>query len=193
MAVSIVEDWLAEITTCPDCPVSVAAVDGAAAGLCEAVVAGECPLTCVVAGFETALLQCAAPRGLACDVDARPGLGTAAAAAAESPAQGAVEEIAFSRVWCRAEALRCGVLTSLLRAAVRLDAMLLERTPQQAPPCDSLLGILGQHLHAAAVYPQRLQAALSTEACVLAAAAAMLYRAQGNVQVRQIEAAGREQ
>lgn len=175
-AVSIVEDWLAEVTGCTGSIVSAATVEGAAAGLFDALLAGECPMTCVVAGFETALLQCAAPRGLGAGLLNAPDQGPESAG---SHLEAVAEETRFSGVWCRPEALQCKTFTSLLSCALRLQALLQTRALEQG----DLISMLLWQLHTAAVHPERLQAALNTEACCLAAAAAALYRTQGNQQV----------
>ncbi len=173
-AVSVVEGWLGEVTGCVDQPVTDALARGAAAGLRDALAAGQCPLSCVVAGFETALLECAAPRGLGCSPveDC-----TGDAASSGNARAGVIEDITFSAVWCRREVLQTRCFTGLMVCARGLERLLGAR--QQ----DSFLKGLLQRLHAAAVRPPPgLHTALHTPACSAAAACASLYRAQGNVQ-----------
>ena len=185
-AVSIVENWLGEVTAAAGQRAAHAAVQGAVAGLHEAMLQRQCPLhaSCMVAGFETALLQCAGPRGLSCgDV--------VGAQARSGVASAAVEDEPFTAVWCRPEVLRSRAFTGLLLGAQQLDARLagsggraaaLRREPQQP----GLLEQLQARLHLSAAQPLLLhgQAGVDPQACSLAAAAATLYRMQGNEQVR---------
>ncbi|KAK9914861.1 hypothetical protein WJX75_001431 [Coccomyxa subellipsoidea] len=180
-AVSIVEGWLGEITSCVEQPVTDALARGAAAGLRDALAAGQCPLSCVVAGFETALLECAAPRGLGCSLaDECPG----DAASSGSGQAGSVEDIPFSSVWCRREVLQTRCFTGMLACARALGRLLLQARAQQQ---EGFMEMLLQRLHAAAVRPPPgVHAALHTPACSAAAACAALYRAQGNLQAMRV-------
>lgn len=180
-AVSIVEGWLGEITSCVEQPVTDALARGAAAGLRDALAAGQCPLSCVVAGFETALLECAAPHGLGCSLAEE----CAGDAASSGSAQaGSVEDIPFSSIWCRREVLQTRCFTGLLVCARALGRLLLQARAQQQ---EGFMEMLLQRLHAAAVRPPPgLHTALHTPACSAAAACAALYRAQGNLQASSL-------
>ncbi|CAL8468417.1 g7957 [Coccomyxa elongata] len=181
-AVSVVEGWLGELTGCVEQPVSAELVQGAAAGLRNALCAGQCPLTCIIAGFETALLECAAPRGFGCSLSDE---GVGGASSSSSIESGRIEDITFSAVWCRQEVLQAGSFTGLLASARALERLLLQaRGPRQQ---EGFMEVLLRRLHTAAVRPPPgLQTALHTEACAAAAACAALYRAQGNMQAMRV-------
>lgn len=178
-AVSVVEGWLEELTSCTEQPVTMTVVQAAAAGLRDALAAGQCPLSCVVAGFETALLECAAPRGFGCAVPENRAELESCSGSAEADR---IEDIPFSAVWCRREVLQAGTFTALLSCARSLGRLLegVRRIQRDGHLVEMLL----QRLHAAAVQtPLRLQSALHTESCAVAAACAALYRAGGNLEV----------
>lgn len=179
-AVSIVEDWLGEVVASPGPRAMQRAVQNASMGLHEAMLREQCPLSCVVAGFETALLECAASRGLG---GSSTWSGSDITAATTSNA--AIEEQAFTKVWCRAEALQGRAFSGLLLCAQRLDALLARSGSRVALQQEGLLDLLQRRLHLAAAQPllQRAPAPLDTQACCGAAAATTLYRLQGNEQV----------
>ena len=179
-AVSVVEGWLGELTGCVEQPVSAELVQGAAAGLRDALAAGQCPLTCIIAGFETALLECAAPRGFGCSLSDE---GVGGASSSSSMESGRIEDITFSAVWCRQEVLLAGSFTGLLACARALEWLLLQARGLRQQ--EGFMEVLLRRLHTAAVRPPPgLQTALNTEACATAAACAALYCAQGNMQVQ---------
>ena len=179
-AVSVVEGWLGELTGSVEQPVSAELVQGAAGGLRDALAAGQCPLSCVIAGFETALLECAAPRGFGCSLSDE---GVGGASSGSSRESGRIEDIPFSAVWCRQEVLQAGSFTGLLACACAFERQLLQA--QGLRQQQGFMDLLLRRLHTAAIQPPPgLQTALHTEACAAAAACGALYRAQGNIQVQ---------
>ena len=179
-AVSIVETWLGEIVAATGKRSVQLAVERAAAGLHKALACEDCPVSCVVAGFETALLECAAPRGLGGSSALREEPVRAMAAG-----HAAIEEAPFTTTWCRQEVLQSRAFSGLLLCAQRLHALLSRRPAQQQPQGEGLLELLQRRLHLAAAQPllQRVPAPLDTQACSGAAAVATLYRMQGSEQV----------
>ena len=171
-AAELAEGWLAGLARGPG-PPGPAAAAAAAAGLAAALAAGEVPLPCLAAGFETAFLECAAAAG----AGAEPGPEAASAGGAAAAGGAAEPEPAG---WLSEEAGRRRTFEWLLACAARLDAR-----ARGAGARRGVLGALRAHLAARALARAAAPlGAFSNEACALCAAAAGLCRLQGAVQAR---------
>ena len=170
-AAEMVEGWLAGLTRGAGA-ISASQAAHTAAGLQAAHASGACPLPCLLAGFETALLECAAAAGPRLEP------GPEAVSAAEAAGMGGCAD-GGGHPWCSQDARSRGVFEGLLRCACDLD----ERLRADGHGA-GVLEPLRAHLHARVLAAASELRAFDTEACVLCAATASLCRLLGSVQAR---------
>lgn len=170
-AAEVVEGWLAGLTRGAGA-IGAAQAAHTAAGLQAAHASGACPLPCLLAGFETALLECAAATGPRLE----PGPEAVSAAAAAGVCGGAS---GGGHSWCSQDARSTRVSEWLLRCACDLDKRL--RADGHGA---GVLEPLRAHFHERALSAAGELRTFETEACAVCAATASLCRLLGSVQAR---------
>ena len=159
-AMDFVESWLIQLLD-RDQPAELCS--RVAAELATAITSGACLMPCVVAGFEGTLLRIASPeRQVPTSHASSSNIASAGSRLAGSP------HMVQPKQQCAAQ--------SVLLCAVELNQRLSSTGSQQ----EGFLTLLEQQLHQGSLQEE---AAWEVEACILAAAAAQLYRLTQNQQV----------
>ena len=172
-AAEVVEGLLAGLTRGAGA-ITAAQAAHTAAGLQVAHASGACPLPCLLAGFETALLECAAATAPRLE----PGPVAVSAAAAAGVCGGATGATGGDS-WGGQDARSTRVSEWLLRCACELD----ERLRADGHGA-GVLEPLRAHLHERALSAAGELRAFQSEACALCTATASLCRLLGSVQAR---------
>ncbi len=136
--VDFLELQLARITRSDDEPGGADLIQSVAQDICSAWQLFHCPLTCIMAAFVSAFLECAAPPpsfGLPAGVRSQPGQDPEIADPTQSSPEpeptdfsGTVEDTPLARLWCSSSARKQHSLTWLGHCADHLDKLL------SAPP-----------------------------------------------------------
>ncbi len=162
-AMEFVESWLIQLLD-RDQPAELHS--RVAAELATAITSGACLLPCVVAGFESTLLR----------IVSSPERRVPTSRASSSNVASAGSRLAGSPHMVQAK--QQSAAQRVLSCAVELDQRLNVTGSQQ----EGLLTLLEQQLHQGSLQEED---AWEVEACILAAAAAQLYRLTQNQQVRR--------
>ncbi len=162
-AMDVVESLLTQLL---DSQQPAEVCSNAAARLASAICSGTCTVPCVIAGFESTLLRCHALPG------------RRALSVCELSSDGASADVKPSSQQ-KLQPRQQDTVHIVLSCAMELNQRLEAAGKQQ----ESLLMLLEQHLHDGALQEDD---AWETDACILSAAAAQLYRLQHHHQVTEL-------